>query len=359
MARVIVRRLAAATLLGAFLGLLAATATAAGTTSGPRLSLVEWRLQRPMVLRLATVAPDGAGRRVLTDRSIQPVPFAGASWSPDGATLAFAGYPPGGGSEAGSKAEPRIYLIGADGGPPREVPGTVGASGPVFAPDGASIAFTRSKLIQKLDPRRPWLSHSYFSATVWTVSVAGGDPRRLTPWRNGLLNEPASFSPDGKLLLLDRTRTPFVPSEVVALNLSDGTTRVVARDAEEPSFSPDGSEVALISYRDHLRAQTADGPVPVGELYVVRASGSNARRLTRTPQVQESDPSWDPSGDRLAFVSGGGGLGSGSSVVQVNADGSCGRRVLGPRGHPDFDSPALYGPAWQPGPGREAGPIPC
>jgi Tol biopolymer transport system component len=357
---VIVRRLAIAALLGATIGLLAAAATTAGTTAGPRLSFVEWRLQRPMVLRLATVTPDGAERQVLTDRSIQPVPFAGASWSPDGATLAFAGYPPGSGSEGGSKAEPRIYLIGLDGGPPREVPGTVGASGPVFAPDGASIAFTRSKLIQKLDPKRPWLSRSYFSATAWTVAVAGGGvPRRLTRWRNGLLNEPASFSPDGKLLLLDRTRTPFVPAEVIGLDLSAGTTRVVARNAEEPTFSPDGTRIALVSYRDHLRVQTADGPVPVGELYVVRASGSNARRLTRTPQVQESDPSWDPSGDRLAFVSGGSGLGSGSSVVQVNADGSCGRRVLGPHGRPAFDSPALYGPSWQPGPGREAGPIPC
>lgn len=359
MPRVIVRRLAIATLLGATLGLLTATAMAAGTTTGPRLSFVEWRLQRPTSLRLVTVAPDGAGRRVLTDHSIQPVPFAGASWSPDGATLAFAGYPPGGGSGGGPKAEPRIYLIDTDGGPPREVTGTVGASGPVFAPDGAAIAFTRSKLIQKLDPRHPWLSRSYFSATAWTIAVAGGDPRRLTPWRNGLLNEPASFSPDGKLLLLDRTRTPLVPSEVVALNLGDGTTRLVARNAEEPAFSPDGTRIALVSYRDHLRVQTADGPVPVGELYVVRASGSNARRLTRTPQIQESDPSWDPSGERLAFVSGGSGLGSGSSLVQVNADGSCGRRVLGPDRRPDFDSPALYGPAWRPGPGRGAGPIPC
>lgn len=357
MPRVIVRRLAAAALLGATLGLLAATATAAEITTGPRLSFVEWRLKRPMVLRLAIVATDGSKRRVLTDRSIQPVPFAGASWSPDGATLVFAGYPPGDGSEGGSKAEPRLYLVAAEGGSPREVPGTVGASGPVFAPDGASIAFTRSKLVQRLDPRHPLAFRTYFSATAWTVAVTGGSPRRLTPWRNGLLNEPASFSPDGRLLLLDRTRTPFVPSEVVARDLVAGTTRVVARDAEEPAFSPDGSRIALISYRDHLRRQTADGPVPVGELYVVRASGSIDRRMTRTPQVQESDPSWDPSGNRLAFVSGGGGLGSGSAVVQVNADDSCGRLVLGPRGRPGLESPALYGPAWQPG--REAGPIAC
>ena len=359
MPRVIARRLAAAALLGATLVLLAATATAAGTTAGPRLSFVEWQLQRPVTLRLATVAPDGSGRLVLTG-SVQPVPFAGASWSPDGGTLAFAGYPPDRGSEGDSKAEHRLYLIGADGGPAREVPGTVGASGPVFAPDGASIAFTRSKLVQKIDPEHPWLSRSYFSATAWTVAVAGGPPQRLTPWRNGLLNEPASFSPGREgAAARSRRRTPFVPSEVVARDLGAGTTRVVARNAEEPAFSPDGSRIALISYRDHLRVDTADGPVPIGDLYVVSASGSNARRLTRTPEVQESDPSWDPSGNRLAFVSGGGGLGAGSSVLQANADGSCQRLVLGPGGRAGFQSPALYGPTWQPGPGREAGPIAC
>ncbi|HET7443655.1 MAG TPA: hypothetical protein VFJ57_03260 [Solirubrobacterales bacterium] len=357
---VIARCLKATAFLGAILGLLAATATGAGTTTGPRLSYVEWRLKEPMILRLATVAPNGSGRQVLTGRSDEPAPFAGASWSPDGGTLVFAGYLPGGGSKEGAEAgEPRLYVISADGGPAREIPGTVGASDPVFAPDGTSIAFNRAKLVQKINIKKPWLTRDYFSVTAWTVAVAGSRPQRLTPWRNGLQNEPASFSPDGKVLLLDRKRTPFVPSEVLARDLRTGKTRVVARNAEEPTFSPDGSRIALISYRDRIRVQTADGAVPVGELYVVDANGSGLRRLTHTEEIQESDPSWDPSGARLAFISGGGGLGSGSSVAQINADGSCQRLVLGPGGHREFNSPALYGPAWQPGPGRGAGPIPC
>ena len=69
MPRVIARRLAAAALLGATLVLLAATATAAATPVGPRLSFVEWRLKKPMILRLATVAPDGSEQQVLTGRS--------------------------------------------------------------------------------------------------------------------------------------------------------------------------------------------------------------------------------------------------------------------------------------------------
>ena len=39
--------------------------------------------------------------------------------------------------------------------------------------------------------------------------------------------------------------------------------------------------------------------------------------------------------------------------MQVNADGSCPREILEP------STVAIYGAVWQPGPGREAGRIPC
>ena len=74
-------------------------------------------------------------------------------------------------------------------------------------------------------------------------------------------------------------------------------------------------------------------------------------------------PSWDPSGQRLAFVRARGSTGFvpeldglfpfGNAIAQVNADGSCPVEILSLR------RVALYGVAWQPGPGREAGPIDC
>lgn len=83
------------------------------------------------------------------------------------------------------------------------------------------------------------------------------------------------------------------------------------------------------------------------------------RRLTNS-RSNDLFPSWDPSGERLAFVRYRPGhaeldeIGIGSALMQVNADGSCPSAVLGPsRGI------GLYGAAWQPGPGREAGRIAC
>jgi hypothetical protein len=46
-------------------------------------------------------------------------------------------------------------------------------------------------------------------------------------------------------------------------------------------------------------------------------------------------------------------LGLGDAVMEINADGSCATKVLfAPKN-------AFLSPVWQPGPGREAGPIAC
>ena len=87
----------------------------------------------------------------------------------------------------------------------------------------------------------------------------------------------------------------------------------------------------------------------------MNADGTDVRRLTRTPQRYEDSPRWDPSGERLAyeqFQVFGEGIGN-YAVMQVNADGTCRTKaVFAPRVF-------FLAPAWQPGPGREAGRIEC
>lgn len=336
-----------------------AAPASAEVSPGPRLAFVEW-LSEPPMTRLATIAADGSRRSTLPLGGVQPVPFEGPAWSGDGSTLVFAGYPVDAKGELREKeASPRLFVVGAEGGTPLELPGTVGGSRPVLSPDGRTVAFLRSKLNFRFNPKDPGAFGYYSSATTWTVGLDGGRPRRLTPWRNGLSNIPAAFSPDGSTLLLERDREPGWNSEIVARPLAGGPLRVVARRAEQPAYSPDGTQIALIDYRDGLTVETGDGPAAIGELYLVwAADGSGPRRLTRTRTAQESQPSWSPSGERLAFlrIPGPGGLGFGSTLMQANADGSCARRITGGSGR---TAPALYGPAWQPGARREAGPLSC
>jgi Tol biopolymer transport system component len=80
--------------------------------------------------------------------------------------------------------------------------------------------------------------------------------------------------------------------------------------------------------------------------------------LTHTRAI-ELKPSWDPSGRRLAYTQQRVGpgesdfLGFGDSIMEINPDGSCRTRVL------SYPNAVLYGVVWQPGLGREAGPIAC
>jgi Tol biopolymer transport system component len=94
------------------------------------------------------------------------------------------------------------------------------------------------------------------------------------------------------------------------------------------------------------------------------ADRSSRLRLTDTPAKAERPASWDPSGERLVYTTKSAPTERTSgdleaSVMQINADGTCRSRVSIPQLQaPDHRVAFLY-PAWQPGPGREAGSISC
>ncbi len=328
--------------------MIALAACAAGTAcaaapDGPRLAVVKWDLFLGR-FELETVDPTGAQPLRLAGggERKRPLPeiFEAPTWSPDGSKIAFVGVARS--LEAGLRGD-RLYLVGADGRGLKPLLGTHGSISPVFAPDGNSIAFMRLR-------RR--------GASIWLADLAGGAPRRITPARRGLYMVPGSFSPDGSTLLATR----FVGrrrEEIVAVRLGTGEIETVLRRAAEPVYSPDGMRFALLRWRPLRRR---DGTRTVSsDLFTVRADGSGLRRLTRTRYQDEAYPSWDPSGERLAFVrylpetvkSELVEIGIGASVMQMNADGTCPREILEP------SIIALYGVAWQPGPGRELGRINC
>jgi Tol biopolymer transport system component len=124
---------------------------------------------------------------------------------------------------------------------------------------------------------------------------------------------------------------------------------LISAGAADPAYSPDRLKVALIR---------ADRVRPTTDLFVANADGTGLTELTHTEGF-EQHPSWDPSGQRLAYETLRPGrseaalLGFGDALMEVNADGSCQTKVLSLR------KTAFLSPVWQPGPGREAGPIAC
>jgi TolB protein len=82
--------------------------------------------------------------------------------------------------------------------------------------------------------------------------------------------------------------------EIFYHDFSTGTRRVFARyggSNMSPAVSPDGNQVAMILSKDGWT-----------DLYVSDASGSNLRRLTKSPQ-DESSPCWSPDGQWICYAS--------------------------------------------------------
>lgn len=326
-----------------------AGAAAAEAPSGPRLALV--RLDNT---QLELVSVDAAGFDTLrlaggrrSDTPL-PYPYSPASWSPDGSSIVFSGL-----SGAGPQGKLDLYSVAADGSGLRRLKGTRNGYEPVFSPDGHTIAFSRSRQrTRRVHHRQKTV---YDSASIWLLDLQTGSTRRITSWRNGLFQFPSSFSPDGSVLALSR-RIGRGKLSAVALRIDGGGSSVIAADASEPVFSPDGTRIAFIRATRVRRSKRAGGVHTLTDLYEMRADGSGLVRLTNTRREDEVVPRWDPSGQRLAYTQldpSSAVLGLGDSIMEINADGSCRTRVL------SFGGAVLYGATWQPGPSRGAGPISC
>jgi Tol biopolymer transport system component len=334
--------------------LVSSSAFASVEPDGPRLAVVENTLF-PYWFDLTTVNATGAQPLRLAGGGPKkrPLPeeFTLPSWSPDGSKVVFVAL--SGNLDQGPRAV-RLYVSSSDGSVLRPLKGTRGADEPKFAPDGRTVFFTHYRFRSRVNGRgKKQFVRS--GASIWAVDVFSGSVRRITPERNGVWMYAGSFSPDGENLLA--TRLPRRGSwSVVKINLASGKTSVFLRRAVDPAYSPDGSKVAFVRWRNVHRRGRAESR---SDLFTVRSDGGGLRRLTSSPG-SDSSQSWDPSGERLAFVrflpewAEPEELGYGSAVMQVNADRSCLGFVL----RPSLEV-ALFGVAWQPGPDREAGRIDC
>jgi TolB protein len=346
--------------VGATALLLAAGVATAAAPEGPRLAVIK-AAAKPSRLELSNVGGRGGDPLRLAGggwRS-RPLPdfFSPISWSPDGEEVAFSGIV---GVRKGDDHEPirRIFTVRADGSGLRAIRGTNGATGPVFSPDGHTVAFTRS--VERETPTTVGgtrQKHGFRGASIWTVDLLTGAQRRLTPWRDGLSYIASSFSPDGSTLLATHEDNLLLNEpEPVALALDGSGSRRLLDDGSSPVYSPDGSQIALVR---RTVEYSKDGENEDDDLYVIGADGSGIRRLTRTPGRLELSPSWDPSGERLAYVrlptarSEDAPFGFRNALMQVNADGTCQTKVVSAR------STFFFVPTWQPGPGRGAGRIEC
>jgi len=293
----------------------------AATPEGPRIAVLAEGFDAEAGRDIITMGPNGESPQGM----ISEAGWSGPSWSADGSLLAFGSFGEWKGEVAAvaEAAGPSIRFF-------RRAP--LVSDRPVMAPDGRTVAFE-------------------YKYAVWLLNVKSGSVRRL---RADF--EPSSFSPDGSKLA---GTIGFVPAEAVAVDLRTGHVSLLAREASEPVYSPDGSEVAFIRWKNWRSNGVDDGSQPIDELRVTRVGTFPRSRLVRRSHKLLAWPSWDPSGQRIAFIrtrvveNGYDDPMQGDALMAINADGTCLKKV-----YSDPET-TLYAAAWRPGPGREAGPIPC
>jgi Tol biopolymer transport system component len=367
MARRVGGVLVLATLL--LLALMGALATA--SPPGPRLAVI--KLREPEWTQLLTVGPDGGALESLYASSAFEAtkavyPWSVPSWSPDGTRIAFTTlneeFP-----EFGNTGT-SLAWISAGGGPVKRIPATANGFEPLFLPDGHTIAYAKQREFDM--PRQLHGDHLFKSVAVWLVDLRSGKSRPLTPWRDELFTWPASASPDGSRLAVSR-KVGSKPLEAAEIGLDGKPIRVLARNALEPIYSPDGQSIAFLRgpYKQVIRHFPPSGRLNISahltDIFVRNASGGGLRQVTDTERAAEESPRWDPSGQRLVYtewrpfdygkesaeVQESVGFGFGKAIRTINADGTCPTTVLS-----GLDS-MYFAAAWQPGVGREAGPIGC
>ncbi len=242
--------------------------------------------------------PDGSGViRLTTDPGFDRFP----RWSPDGTRIAF--------DARRGPGHLQVYTMNADGtGQINISNNSADESVPDWSPDGTRIAFHRSELGQNSD--------------IYTMNVDGTGRLRLTDdpaWDAG-----ARWSPDGSRILFVRAYGHcYIDGNDIFIMNTDGTeqTNLTAEWLCNglPSWSPDGSKVAFASDLDgglglytmnpdasgvsRIPATGAthpgwspDGSQMVferdGDIYVMKADGSEVVNITNTPGVNETHPHW-------------------------------------------------------------------
>lgn len=214
--------------------------------------------------------------------------FSGAAISPEGQILAY--------SISGPGSE-QIWMANADGSNPRLVlESNTSAIVYAWSPDGRYLLYGGEPMPQtgKGTPLPPW-------PRLWVMDREGTNHRSLNlPWDTfGFTDQKPVWSPTGQYIAgiggVGETAPCWRPGEnqpvdslclfrnagVYVENVETGEVRLVAPNAVDPTWSPDGSLLTLS--RMDERGQI--------DIWVVDVGGSNLRRVTDTPELDRY-PIW-------------------------------------------------------------------
>jgi TolB protein len=219
-----------------------------------------------------------------------------------------------------TSASDSLMLIGADGRSLRTLVANAGARYLSWSPDSASIAYAADR-------------------NIWRVDVAAATPQQLThdPPSGIVENWQPSWSPDGSEIAFDRFERCFRCTGVWTMNADGSSPHELRLDGRRPTWSPDGTTLALSLTSALAIDREGTVVVPGGGAYTVwsprgaylayTGSGLTIRNVAsgvtrRLTTAIKAKPAWSLDGTVIA------GEGTGLHVTIVRAkDGKLVKRL--------------------------------
>ena len=241
---------------------LSPAARAHATTPGKN-DLIAFSAETDSGTQLFTVRPNGKDVRQITDVAGDAV---NVDWSPDGRRLVFT---------IGTETSARIAIAQADGSGLGVLlqPDGVFDDQPSFSPDGQRIYFERFTLATN-------------DVAIWSMTVDGGDQRRLVgPFPDGFVTDP-NVSPDGKTLSFQGFDGSVVgppPDLHPAMGLftadldGDHVTQIRPFTSDQTikaDWAPDSRRIAVTENANHFQ------PDDSANIVTMRPDGSGLQHLT-------------------------------------------------------------------------------
>jgi len=269
---------------------------------------------------LFTMNPDGSDVRPITHdvRTPDDPPKTDfyPAWSPDGTKIAFIS------NRANYLEGFEIFVVNADGTGLSQLTHNTSAVNwpPAWSPDGTELVFFRQPYT-----RGEGCNVCFLPPSIHKMKADGsGQVRIADPPESGTVF--MDWSPDGTKIVLAASDLWTIRPD------GSGLTKIASGsgNSQHPDWAPDGSQI--------VAPMANDNPDIFGlnccDLALYNADGSNRRRLTNTPEQDESLPAWSPDGTKIVF-------GNHGEIGVVRTDGTD-RVSLQPGYQPDWQP--LAGP---------------